>query len=52
MSDRALAQVARSLAVALLAWAHDRRDDDKKKIAELHRELCETWRKEQLEKKG
>lgn len=52
MSDATMAKVARDLAEMLILYAHDRRDDDKKEIASLHRQLCIAYRDELREKKG
>jgi len=40
MNDSDYAVLARDLADALMAYARDRRDDDKKRVAQLQTELC------------
>ena len=42
------APTARNLANTLMAFARDRREDDKKLIAQLHTELCKLRREELL----
>jgi hypothetical protein len=42
-----MATIARNLARALLTLARKRRDDDRKRIAELQTELCALYRDEQ-----
>lgn len=44
MSDKSLAQCARSLATALLHYAKERDDDSKKRINYLHFELCQLYK--------
>jgi len=46
MNDAAMLRCARSLADALAEYAYTRKDEDKKKIAELHTELCTIRRSE------
>jgi hypothetical protein len=43
--------IGRDLADALMRYARDRRDDDKKIIASLHRDLCVLRRAELAEEK-
>jgi hypothetical protein len=45
-SEKLMAQCARALASHLIAWAKDRRDEDKKAIAAVQSELCALYRKE------
>jgi hypothetical protein len=49
MSDETLANVARNLAKALITYARDRRDDDRKTIAALQTELCAEYRTEVMQ---
>lgn len=39
MDDAKIAKIARDLSEALQDWAYTRKDDDKKRVAELQREL-------------
>lgn len=50
--DAAMARIARSLADALMSFAHSRSDDDKKAISALHTELCALRRAEAAPKEG
>ncbi len=49
MSDKEVAVIARNLAEALADYAYTRKDDDKKKIAALHTELCRVVKHEKAE---
>ena len=40
MSDASIAAIARNLAEALCDFAYARKDEDKKRVAALHYELC------------
>jgi hypothetical protein len=42
-----MAKIARNLAHALITFARDRRNEDRKLIAELQTELCTLYREEQ-----
>jgi hypothetical protein len=44
-----MATLARSLAHYLMTFARERRDEDRKRIAELQTELCVLYRKEQAQ---
>lgn len=44
--DAKIAGIARNLAEALADFAYTRKDDDKKRIATLHTELCAAVRTE------
>jgi len=45
-NDSYFAGIARELAQALIRFARERRDDDKKAIAALHTSLCAAYREE------
>lgn len=45
-SEKRIAQCARSLAEHLMAWARERRDEDKKAIAARQSELCRIYKSE------
>lgn len=45
--ERRYAQIARSLASHLVAYAKDRREEDNKATQALKTELCRVWREEQ-----
>ena len=45
----AIGLIARELARELRAFAHDRRDEQKKRIAQLHTQLCQAYNKEEEE---
>jgi hypothetical protein len=45
--DEKMAGLARELAHTLHTYARERRDDDKKRIAQLHTDLCAAYRAEQ-----
>lgn len=47
MSDTNMLRIARGLAEALCEFARSRKDEDKKRIAALHTELCREYRQEQ-----
>ena len=47
MSDQQVASVARNLAEALCAFAYERRDPERKHVAELQTELWGVVREEQ-----
>lgn len=47
MSDANTLRIARDLAEALRDFARTRKDEDKKRIAALHTELCREYRQEQ-----
>lgn len=49
MSDAVVAVVARRLAKALDDCARSRSEDDKKRVAALHTELCSVVRTEETE---
>lgn len=49
MSDATMAVLARELAKVLITFAYERRDDDKKQIANLQHLLCVEYRNEQAE---
>ena len=49
MNDLKMAELARILARHLIAFARDRRDEDRKAIASLHTELCKAFREEEKE---
>lgn len=49
MSDADVAAVARNLAEALRDAAYTRKDEDKKRVAQLNYELCAAVKKEALE---
>jgi hypothetical protein len=51
MNDALMASIARNLAEALSAFAYTRKDEDKKRVAQLHSELCAAWRSENAEPK-
>ena len=44
--DAKIAAIGRNLAEALADWAYVRKDADKKRVAELHAELCAAVREE------
>ena len=46
MSDATMATLARELAKALITFAYERRDDDKKQILSLQHLLCVEYRNE------
>jgi hypothetical protein len=46
MSDETMARCARDLADALRDYAHDRRAEDKTRVADLQTQLCATRRAE------
>jgi hypothetical protein len=46
MTDATMANLARTLAQTLMAYARDRRPDDQKEIARLHHLLCVEFRNE------
>lgn len=46
MSDKSIAAVGRRLAEALSDFAYTRKDEDKKLVAALQSELCQTLRNE------
>ena len=52
MSDQQVAMVARDLAEALCTFAYERRDDDRKHVAQLQSELCRVVRAEVAEEKA
>lgn len=52
MTDQAVASIARLLAEALSAFAYSRKDEDKKRVAELQYSLCRTCREEQAEEEA
>jgi hypothetical protein len=47
MSDERMVVTARELARYLILFARERRDEDRKRIAELQTELCTLYREEQ-----
>lgn len=47
MTDATMANIARQLAEALIAFARDRRVEDQKLIAQYHTELCKAYWNEQ-----
>jgi hypothetical protein len=47
MSDERMASLARELARTLHVYARERRDDDRKQIAQLHTDICAAYRTEQ-----
>ncbi len=49
MSDQSMAAVGRRLAEALSMFARERDMDGRKAIAQLHTELCQAWREDQVE---
>lgn len=46
MSDATIASVGRRMAETLMKFAHDRRDEDRKAIAQVQSELCAAVRAE------
>jgi len=50
VSDASIASIARNLAEALSAFAYSRKDEDKKRVAQLQFELCAACRAEEAEK--
>ena len=46
MTEPPILLTARNLADALIRWARERRDDDKREVAWLQHELCQARRKE------
>lgn|GEM_PF-3418839 len=44
--DKTMAEMGRALAQALCGYARERDDGHKKKIAQLHTDLCAAWRVE------
>jgi len=47
MSDATMATLARELAKALITYAYERRDDDKKQVLSLQHLICVEYRNEQ-----
>ena len=52
MSDASIAGIARTLAEALSDAAYTRKDEDKKRVAQLQSELCAEIKREQAEAKN
>jgi hypothetical protein len=48
--DIRMAELGRALAQKLIIFARERRDEDRKHVAQLHTELCELYREEQAAK--